>query len=167
MIFIAAVNANAVFPEYLLSGKYKPAPSITTISNAMDVGAPSNLGRIIDLFAGNVNALRQVVFSHSFSDAETRQTIKNVFAQHNYLLDPHGAVAFLGLMEFRQVYPNDTNSIILETAHPAKFGEVVSAEVLQDIELPVRLKDFMKRSKTALPLSGNFDDFKQFLLDRK
>lgn len=165
--FIAAVNANAVFPEYLLSGKYKPAPSIPTISNAMDVGAPSNLGRIIDLFAGDVNALRQVVFSHSFSDVETRQTIKNVFAQHNYLLDPHGAVAFLGLMKYMQLYPDDTNSIILETAHPAKFGDVVSAEVLRDIELPARLKVFMKRKKTAVPISGNFDDFKQFLLERE
>ncbi len=164
--FVAAVNANAVFPRYLLSGNYKPAPSIPTISNAMDVGDPSNLGRIIDLFAGNVNTLRRMVFSHSFSDAETRQTIKNVFKKYNYLLDPHGAVAFLGLMEYMQVYRDDTTGIILETAHPAKFGDVVSAEVLQDIALPVRLEAFMKRAKTALPLSANFDDFKQFLLDR-
>jgi len=166
--FVAAVNANATFPSYLNSGVFIPAPSVQTISNAMDVGNPSNLGRIIDLFAGDLKALRQVVFSRSFTDDETRRAIRALHVDFGYTADPHGAVAYLGVRDYRKIHAGDgTAAVFLETAHPAKFGNIVSKETGQDIPLPSRLQAFMGRKKSSMPISNNFNDFKQYLLARE
>lgn len=164
--FIAAVNANATFPAYLESGVLKPAPSIATLSNAMDVGNPSNLGRIIELFDNDPEAIKRVVLSRSFSDLETRQAIREIFQRYGYQADPHGAVGYLGLRAFRGEYDTSHPAIFLETAHRAKFGEVVEEETGQEVTLPDRLRAFMGRPKTSRPVSKNYADFKQFLLEK-
>ncbi|MCB9059705.1 MAG: threonine synthase [Calditrichae bacterium] len=160
--YIAAVNANDTFPIYLESGKFEAKSSVKTISNAMDVGNPSNLGRIFDMFESNPERIRQNISSFSFNDDETRNTIKKVYAETGYLFDPHGAVGYLGLEKYRQ--DQQINGIILETAHPAKFKDIVDDVTDGNLELPERLKKYMSRTKTSIGLNRNYASFKDYLI---
>lgn len=164
--FIAAVNANDSYPRYLKNGVFTAQASVQTISNAMDVGNPSNLGRIIDLFEGDVAQLAKVIPSYSFDDEQTRATLKAVYERSGYLLDPHGAVGFAAVEKQRALSGESHPAIVFETAHPAKFSETVNPLIAKEVAIPKRLALFMNRTKNAKRLSKNYDDFKSYLLSR-
>jgi len=164
--FVASTNANSVFTEYLNTGEYRPRPSIKTISNAMDVGNPSNFERIKWLYKDNINAVREDIVSYSFSDDETKIAIKEVFGKSGYILDPHGAVGYLGLINFfEEVVQDNKTGIFLETAHPAKFLDIVEPVINSKVDVPKRLGKFLNKEKRALKLSNKFDDLKNYLLN--
>ncbi len=163
-VFVAAGNRNNVFQEYLETGGFSPRPSVPTLSNAMDVGNPSNLVRIRELYGNSYEAIRREVVPFHFSDIQTRQAIAEVFEETGYILDPHGAVAYLGLSAFMR--QNEVTGIFLETAHPAKFYQVVEEEIHQKVAIPERLAKSLELSKKSIGISNRFDDLKQFLLDR-
>ncbi len=163
--FIAAVNANAVFPDYIKSGNFTPRPSVATLSNAMDVGNPSNLGRITDLFDGDLETIRKRVYSASFTDNDTRQAMRDIYERYNYIADPHGAVGWLGVEHWRRKNDAHIPAVFLETAHPAKFAHTVREACGVNVDIPERLARFRNRPKITLPLSRAYPDFRKFLLD--
>lgn len=165
--FVAAVNANNVFPSYLKSGKFNPKPSVKTLSNAMDVGNPSNFFRITDLLGTNHELVGRVIFSESFSDRQTVNAIKEIMQKFNYIMDPHGAVGYLALKKFiNESNLENYNGIILETAHPAKFINIVESAVEREIEMPDSLKSCLEKKKSAVKIPNRFYDFKEYLLSR-
>ncbi len=164
--FIASNNDNRVFYDYLISGQYQSKPSIRTISNAMDVGNPSNFQRIIDLFQGDHQQLSRVLTGFTFSDDQTSSVISEVWQRSGYMLDPHGAVAYLGLQEYLKLDP-DVVGVFLGTAHPAKFIEVMQPLIPVEIEVPDRLAEAFEKEKKAIPLSSSFHDLKHYLLSDK
>lgn len=159
--FIAANNRNDVFREYLQTGQYRPRASVQTIANAMDVGAPSNFDRILDLYSHSHKAITHDISSYRYSDEEIKTAIKNVYRESGYLLDPHGASAYLALKEGKK--PNETG-IFLATAHPAKFKETVEACTGTPIDIPDDLAAFMQHKKQSLPLPNDFNLFKKKLI---
>ncbi|NLX65285.1 MAG: threonine synthase [Bacteroidales bacterium] len=161
--FIAANNRNDVFREYLQTGQYRPRASVQTIANAMDVGAPSNFDRILDLYSHSHKAITHDVSSYRYSDEEIKAAIKNVYRESGYLLDPHGASAYLALKEGKK--PDETG-IFLATAHPAKFKESVEACVGIPIEIPDGLAAFMQHKKQSIALPNDFNLFKKELIGR-
>ncbi len=163
--FVAANNANDVFKTYLETGDYKPRPSIPTISNAMDVGAPSNFARILALFGSTWNIVRQHMQAFAFDDEATKRAIETAFDRFKYVFDPHGAVGFLAREAYRRGSPADT-AIILETAHPAKFLDVIPPRIARNVIIPERLASLRTKTKVATPISAHFDELKQFLLYR-
>jgi threonine synthase len=164
--YLAALNSNTVFHDYLNTGEFKPRPSVRTISNAMDVGNPSNFHRITEFFANNVEEVRNVISAEYFSDDETRKEIKDVYKKFGYLIDPHGAVGFLALEKFMEVNNmNDYKGIVLETAHPAKFIDVMKEIVEKDIPMPERLKKCLTKEKKSIKISNKFEDFKELLMN--
>lgn len=165
--FIAACNANNVVTEYLLSEKYEPKKAIATISNAMDVGNPSNFIRIKQIFDNDFMLLKNMLSSFSISDIETKQTIKDVFENDNYTLDPHGSVAFCALKKF-QDHKVSTNhkGYILETAHPVKFPDVVEAVLNKSIEIPESIQYLLEGKKQTILLPKNYNNFKEWIMNR-
>lgn len=163
--FIAATNANDVLTRYLESGVFTAAKSIATISNAMDVGNPSNLARIVHLFGGHVELLRTILFSKSFSDDETRTCISTTHDKTRYVLDPHGAVGMLALQAYRQIEQIPFHGIVLETAHPAKFIDVYDERMKNNIEVPERLRESMRLKKRSVRISSKFEDLKEYLVN--
>jgi threonine synthase len=161
--FVAATNANDVVPEYLSTKVFGARPSVQTISNAMDVGNPSNFVRMLDLFDHDFELLTQRIKGYAFSDAETRSAMQQVYQQSGYVTDPHGAVGYLGLKQFLKTNSNCTG-VFLETAHPAKFAEVVEATLQTKVELPERLQKFMMGEKKSVKIASGFDAFKESLL---
>ncbi len=163
--FVAAANRNNVIPEYLKTGKFRPRPSITTLSNAMDVGNPSNFARMLEMYDHSRDKMAADIVSYSFSDDETMQHISQYFKETGYLLDPHGAVAGLGLGAYKK--EQEVTGIFLETAHPAKFLSVYKEKLRNKISIPARLQKNMGGIKKSLPMSNNFFDLKSLLLNRK
>ncbi len=161
--FIAATNINDVVPAYLQTGLFAPRASRQTISNAMDVGDPSNFARMLDLYDHQYERLAAVIEGYFFSDDETRSAMREVFREKNYRMDPHGAVGYLGLKKYLKTH-EDTTGIFLETAHPGKFKDVVEGAIQEKFELPERLNRFLVKTKVAIPLSNKFEDFKSYLL---
>ena len=161
--FIAANNANSVFYNYLRTGLYKPQASKQTIANAMDVGAPSNFARIIDLYDNQWAKIKNDIGGATYTDDHIRRTMKTCYDTTNYVLDPHGACGYQALCE--QLQPDETG-VFLETAHPAKFKETVDSVDGIDITIPPRLRQFMEGKKQSIPMTRRFDDFKQFLLQQ-
>lgn len=161
--FIAATNANDVIPEYLQTGVYQPRPSKTTISNAMDVGSPSNYERMKDLFNHHVHEFRECLNAYSFTDFETSEALKSVYETQHYLLDPHGAVAWLGLTKYLKEENTETVGVILETAHPAKFLEVVEDILKEKIELPEKLSAFNGKEKRSIVCNNNYEEIRQII----
>lgn len=161
--FIAAVNANDTFPLYLHSANFSPKASVQTLSNAMDVGNPSNLGRIFNLYKDDIVLIRKNISSTTHSDAETKKTMKEVYDACGYVLDPHGAVGYAALKNYRQTDSTDANGVVLETAHPAKFKDIVDEVLSTTIDVPDRLKKFMDRSKTSLKISKEYGVFRDYL----
>lgn len=160
--FIAANNANSVVFDYLKDGEYTPRSSIETIANAMDVGAPSNFARILDLYNHSHAEISQILKSYTYSDEQIRETIKRVYDQYDYLCDPHGACGFKSLEESLD---EDQVGVFLETAHPAKFLETVEKIVGKgNVELPEKLSDFMRGKKKSIELNNQFATFKSYLL---
>jgi threonine synthase len=162
--FIAATNANDVVPEFLRSGNLIPRASRHTLSNAMDVGNPSNFARIVDLYDNDLQAIRKDIWGCSFSDEETLRVMHDVKERHGYVLDPHTAVGVLGWKSFAKQNQNATQGIVLATAHPAKFAEVVSRATGLHPEMPERLAAFLDRPKKSIPFSNQFSELQEFLL---
>ena len=161
--FIAACNANDVVTDYLETGNYKTKKSVSTLSNAMDVGSPSNFIRILELFHHQFGDLKNVLSSYSISDEETKATIKEIFSNYKYLADPHGAVGYLSLKKYLETHEGD-KGIFLETAHPVKFYDVVEPVIQQKINLPDSIKSLLKSKKKATEMEAKYDDLKEFLL---
>ncbi len=162
--YVLSSNVNDVVPKYLKTGKYEPANSIKTISNAMDVGNPSNFVRIRALYNSNVEKLREDVTGFSFDDSETINAIKDVYKNYNYVMDPHGAVGYLGLQNYLQQTSNNVNGIFIETAHPAKFINSVERAITTKVEIPESLKSVLHKEKKAVKLPASFSSFKDYLL---
>ncbi|MBS1488003.1 MAG: threonine synthase [Bacteroidetes bacterium] len=160
--FIAATNRNDIVPHFLQTSLFQPKPSVSTISNAMDVGNPSNFYRMLDLFGNDFNKIKQAISGYSFSDEETQAAMQSVFAKQNYVLDPHGAVGYLGLKKYQAHHPEATG-VFLETAHPAKFKEVVEQILSRKIPIPEKLKSFLVGSKKSIPLQADFTSLKKIL----
>lgn len=160
--FIAANNRNDVFFQYLDTGNYEPRASIQTIANAMDVGAPSNFERILDLYGQSHEAIKQDISGNTYSDVEIKNTIRTVYEKTGYLLDPHGACAYQALKDEKK--PDETG-VFLATAHPAKFKETVEECIGSTIEIPQRLSAFMRRKKQSHLLSTDFNLFKKTLFN--
>lgn len=164
--FIAANNRNDVFLKYLNTGIYTPRPSVSTLANAMDVGAPSNFARILDLFgntSGTHAEIRKLISGYRFTDEEIAAIMQEVFENENYLLDPHGACGYQALKKGLQ--PGETG-VFLETAHPAKFKGTVDRILHTDIEIPAPLQAFMKGTKQSTELGKAFETFKNYLLEK-
>lgn len=161
--FIAACNTNDVVTEYLETGHYVPKKSIVTISNAMDVGSPSNFVRILELFDQEFISLKNNMSSYSFSDEQTRTILKQVYLDKNYLLDPHGAVGYAALKKYLSGYSN-LAGIVLETAHPVKFYDVVETIIEQAVPMPSSVNNLLKLKKESVKMGGKYKDFRDYLL---
>jgi len=161
--FIAACNANDIVPSYLQSGSYTPKPSIPTLSNAMDVGDPSNFIRILEIFQHEFFSLKKVLTSYSITDEETRTTIRDVYKKYHYLPDPHGAVGYLALERYLEEHPGE-KGIFLETAHPVKFYDAVEAETGEKVPLPDTVSHLLGRKKQSTRIDPDFQQLKDFLL---
>ncbi|MEO7991013.1 MAG: threonine synthase [Chryseolinea sp.] len=162
--FIAATNVNDVVPEYLQTKLFKPRSSKQTISNAMDVGNPSNFDRILNLYGGNFETLSNDIFGCAFTDEETQKAMRHVYSTKQYVMDPHGAIGYLGLKKYVEKTNGNVAGIFLETAHPAKFKDVVDGILGQKIEIPKPLLKFMERTKQSLLMQKDFNSFKNYLL---
>jgi threonine synthase len=161
--FIASNNRNDVVYEYLQTGEYKPRPSVATIANAMDVGDPSNFVRIIDLYGNSYEAIVADISGATYDDAQISDTLRTVFHETGYTLDPHGACGYRALNE--QIKPGQVG-VFLETAHPAKFKDTVSEIIGSEVQVPERLQTFMKGTKLSIPMSKDFASFKSYLLTK-
>ena len=150
--FIAATNVNDVVPAYLESGNYEPRASVATISNAMDVGAPSNFARMLELHGQEHGEMTRRMVGYRFDDEQTRAAIREVKVSTNYVIEPHGAVGYLAAEEWRVAHPED-EMVILETAHPSKFLDVMEEELGEGaIDIPERLACLAKREKVAVAM---------------
>jgi threonine synthase len=161
--FVAATNINDSVPVYLSTGQFAPHASRQTISNAMDVGNPSNFARLLDLFNGSHDALAQAIEGHVFTDQQTSEAMRSVYKATGYVLDPHGAVGYLGLKKHLEQRKEAVNGIFLETAHPGKFLEVVEEVLQTQVPLPATLQKFMSGKKQTIPMTNDFTAFKNFL----
>jgi len=165
--FIAASNRNSTVPEYLETGKYKPRPSQETLSNAMDVGDPSNFARLTDLFSGDYEALTEILTGYSYSDEETMKAIAQIYKSTGYMADPHGAIGYLGLKEFLDHHSVEKwRGIFLETAHPSKFHETVGRAVQKEVTMPQRLAACLSKSSHSIRISPDYAQLRKFLLHR-
>jgi threonine synthase len=161
--FVAATNNNNIVPEYLNTGEYHPRPSVRTLSNAMDVGNPSNFARMLDLYSSTWNIMKTDISGYAYSDDLTENTIRETLNKHGYLLDPHGAVGYLAAKEYLSEHPDDYG-IVLETAHPAKFLEDMERIIGHEIEVPERLAVMANKEKVSILMSTKFEDFKEWLM---
>jgi threonine synthase len=160
--FIAATNANDTVPRFMENQQYEPHTTVETLSNAMDVSNPSNFVRILELFNKEHSALADVLSSYSFTDKQTLATIEQLYIQQNYLSDPHGAVAYLGLKKFGATNSGYTG-IFLETAHPVKFGNAIEKELGITIPMPEQLQSVLEGEKRALKIS-DYEGLKNILI---
>ena len=161
--FIAANNANDIFYNYLQTGHYNPRPSTATIANAMDVGDPSNFARILDLYGHSHEAITEHISGATYSDEQIAHTMRQCLAETGYQLDPHGACGYQALQD--GLRPGEVG-FFLETAHPAKFKQVVDDICATDVEIPARLAAFMQGQKQSVEMPNDFSAFKHFLLER-
>jgi threonine synthase len=168
--FIAANNANDIFYKYLQTAKYEPKASVQTLANAMDVGDPSNFARIINLYSQNGRlteaethaAIVSLISGATYSDEQIKETMRQCYKETGYVLDPHGACGYQALVD--GLLPGEIG-VFCETAHPAKFKEKVDDILGIDVEIPERLAAFMRGEKQSVPMTKNFEDFKQYLLN--
>ncbi|MCH7398590.1 threonine synthase [Belliella sp. DSM 107340] len=161
--FIASTNVNRVVPNYLAGNPFTTESSLQTISNSMDVGNPSNFYRLLALFGNDEALFRQKVKGFYFDDQDTINGMKNVKQNSNYIMDPHGAVGYLGLRNFRNISPDEYVGIFLETAHPGKFRNVVEEVLELKLELPERLAKFLEGEKKTIALKNDYQEFKKYL----
>ncbi|VAX28075.1 Threonine synthase [hydrothermal vent metagenome] len=164
--FIGATNSNSVFTEFIQTGKYNPRPSVKTLSNAMDVGAPSNLARIESLYDEHSVILKDIA-SNTHNDDQTIEKIKETYQKYKYVIDPHGAVGMLALEQYiEEQKVEEYNGIVVETAHPAKFKDSVEDALSIDIELPEALQKCISKEKKTIKLSSDYSEFKEYLLNK-
>jgi threonine synthase len=153
-----------VFYDYLHSGEYQSKDTIPTISNAMDVGDPSNFKRITALYNNNIQEIKSEISSYWVSDDATLRIIKEVFNKHNYILDPHGAVGFEALRNYRTECKYKGKAIFLETAHPGKFADTVKDALNKEIELPGPLTSCLNKRKSAIESPSAYEGFRELLV---
>ena len=163
--FIAACNANDIVTEYLETEQLKPKQAVATLSNAMDVGNPSNFVRILEIFHHQFPELKNKLSSYGITDAETLATIQEVYQNENYVLDPHGAVGYLSLQRYLKENENE-KGIFLETAHPVKFPEAVEKSIERKIEIPAELQSMMEAEKKSIKIKADYISLKEILLNR-
>jgi len=161
--FIAACNENDVVPDYLKNHQYHPKKAVATLSNAMDVGDPSNFTRILELFGHQFDSLKNMISGYSIDDTSTLKTVKEVYEKYGYVLDPHSAVAFASMEQYLNENP-DKKGFILGTAHPVKFPEAVEKAVHITTEVPEALHALMKKEKKTVEIRADFEELKRFLL---
>jgi threonine synthase len=162
--FVASTNANDVVPEYLKTGQFHPRPAKPTFSNAMDVGSPNNFPRLLDLCRNRLEYVQREIWGHGATDEETLAAMKSVHERFGYIADPHTAVGVLGWEAYRREHPDPTQGLVLATAHPAKFGDIVKRAIGAAPQLPDRLEAYLKRPKLSVPMSSDYQDFRQFLI---
>jgi len=160
--FIASTNINDVVPDFLSSGVYTPKKSSPTISNAMDVGDPSNFIRVLKIFGDDFDSLKETLSGFRFTDDETREALKEIHEISGYVADPHGAVGYLGLKEYLKDHP-EKYGIFLETAHPVKFLDTVEDTLNIKVDIPERLKDTLSKTKKSIEIQ-HYQGLKDFLL---
>ncbi|MFI5136622.1 MAG: threonine synthase [Sphingobacteriales bacterium] len=164
--FIAATNVNDTVPEFLKTGLYQPKPSIATLSNAMDVGDPSNWVRIADLFKEDIDALKTLVTGNRYDDEQTLEAIKFINDNYNYVACPHTAIAWQALRDWQQDnYKSDTAGVFLSTAHPCKFPDVFPDNIAAKVDVPEQVKELSKKHKLSVALGKDFEGFKKYLLE--
>lgn len=166
--FIAATNLNDIVPQYLKSGEYNPRPSIPTLSNAMDVGNPSNFARMLDLFPETPNCstwnnLTKIIAGGHFSDLETEEAMQEVYQRYHYIIDPHGAVGYLALKQYQKANPK-TRGIILETAHPSKFLSETERILGFNLPIPERLAALEDLPKSTTFIQPEYNQLKEYLI---
>jgi threonine synthase len=164
--FVAACNANDIVPSYMEDGVYQPKKAVSTLSNAMDVGNPSNFVRVLEIFEQEFEVLKGKLNSYSISDEETKQTIADVYRKYEYLLDPHGAVGYFALEKYLHEHNNE-KGFILETAHPVKFPEAVETIINGKIEIPKSVNYLLDKKKQAVKIDADFLKLKDYLLSTK
>jgi len=164
-LFVAATNVNKVVPDFLEGAVFLPKPSMQTISNSMDVGNPSNFYRLLALFGGDDSLLKEKVKGCFYTDETTKNAMKEVKAQTGYIMDPHGAVAYLGLKALMKEQPSKFQGVFLETAHPGKFRSTVEETLGEKVVLPERLAAFMQGNKQAEKMGNDYQLFKQYLIN--
>ena len=162
--FVASNNENNVVTEFLKTEEYKPKPSVQTISNAMDVGNPSNFIRIQEIYKNSFNTLKDNLSSFSFSDIETREAMLEIYNQYGYIADPHGTVGYLGSKAYLKENPN-VHCVFIETAHPTKFLDVVENVIKTKVALPKQIEAVMHKEKVATKISS-YEELKGFLLNK-
>jgi threonine synthase len=159
--FVAATNANDTVPRFLTHGKYEPKPSVATISNAMDVGNPSNFIRIQELYNHDLAQFEKDFSSYTYTDQETKIAMNHIYKQDGYIAEPHGAVGYLGLKKELQKYPNCIG-VFLETAHPIKFLDVVEPVLNVKLPIPQQIESVLNKEKVSIKIS-HYDDLKEQL----
>jgi threonine synthase len=162
--FVASTNANDVVPEYLRTGEFHPRPAKPTFSNAMDVGSPNNFPRLLDLCRDRLEYMQREIWGHGASDEETLGAMRSLHERFGYIADPHTGVGVLGWEAYRREHPEPAQGLVLATAHPAKFADIVARAIGSAPPLPDRLAAYLQRPKLSQAISGQYDDFKQFLL---
>lgn len=161
--FVASNNENNVVTEFLKMRLYQPKPSVQTISNAMDVGDPSNFIRIQEIYKNKFDVLKKHLTSYSFTDEETKTAMRDIYQDYNYVADPHGAVGYLGAKAYLKNNP-EAHCVFLETAHPTKFLDVVEEVIKEKQELPPQIEAVMDKEKVSVEI-GTCDELKTFLLN--
>jgi len=164
--FIASTNLNNSVPRYLEQGSFKPHTSIETISNAMDVGNPSNFVRMVRFFGDDWNLVKEKISGYFFNDEETQESMREVFENSNYVLCPHTAIAYRGLQEYRKNSEGNFTGVFLSTAHPAKFIDLVEETLGKSVEIPERLKLLISIEKESVKMKPSYLEFKSFLLSK-
>jgi threonine synthase len=162
--FIASTNVNDAVPRFLETGTYDPIPTIQTISNAMDVGNPSNFVRIQKIFNNDVVKMKKILSGFRYTDQQTKKALKEIYDLKSYIADPHGAVGYLGLKEYLEQQNEDFYGVFLETAHPVKFLDSVNKTLKLEVEIPERLKDTLSKEKTSIPIK-DYSELKSYLLN--
>ena len=162
--FIASTNSNDSVPRYLKTGNFEPLQTIQTISNAMDVGNPSNFIRIQKIFNNDIFRMKKIISGYSYSDIETKKSLIEIYKKNGYIADPHGAVGFLGLKEYLNKQNKDHYGVFLETAHPVKFIDSVEKILKLKVQIPNRLKSALSKKKSCIPIK-DFSSLKSYLLN--
>ena len=162
--FVAATNVNDTVPQFMQTGEYHPKPSTATISNAMDVGDPSNFIRIRHLHNDNLDALNENLSAYSFTDEQTKKAMVQIHKISNYIADPHGAVGYLGLKQYQKLHTN-TYGVFLETAHPVKFLDVVENTLGTTLEIPSQIQKVMGKEKKSIKIN-TYGELKAYLINR-
>ena len=162
--FVASTNVNDTVPRYLKTANYEPLPTKQTVSNAMDVGNPSNFVRIQKIFNNDIYRMKKNFSGYSYTDDQTKKALKKIFSKKKYIADPHGAVGYLGLQEYISTQKDDLYGVFLETAHPVKFKDTVEKTLNLKVPIPNRLKETLSKKKVSIPIR-DYNELRSYLLD--
>ncbi|GAA4852461.1 threonine synthase [Algivirga pacifica] len=162
--FVAATNDNHIVPTYLETGKFEPKPSVSTLSNAMDVGNPSNFPRMTELFGNSYESVTEHIVGKHYSDEEVKVVINEVQKATGYVMCPHTAIAYMGARDYLKESGSDAAGVFLSTAHPVKFHDIVSPIIGEEIDIPARLKEIVDREKQAVNLPADYEALKAHLM---